>query len=312
MKKDLKAVTKELKRLAQKTEKIIKQFERLEKAQAAKESKAKKVRKVTEIDPILARIMRDKICATDIILAHIIGSRDAIEFIKSTAGGFKEKVEKKGDTGAAQKIVTEIVQRFKKGNIDLPVLPNIVQDIQNVINEPNSTANDVAGALEKDAVISIRLVSMANSPIYRAAEKIYSVKQAVPRLGFKETQNIVTAIANKNLYETKNNQFRITMEKLWQHSLGCAYCSRIIAKKLRFGDAEQIFMMGLLHDIGKPPLLKAVSENTPEDELLPMNDIVASIQEVHTDFGKEILEHWGFAQDFTRIALEHEGPNFSS
>jgi len=79
LKKDIRAVTKELKRLAQKTEKIIKQFEKLEKAQAAKEPKAKKVRKITEIDPILARIMRDKICATDIVLAHIIGSRDGID-----------------------------------------------------------------------------------------------------------------------------------------------------------------------------------------------------------------------------------------
>ncbi len=79
LEKDLKTVTKELKRLAQKTEKIIKQFERLEKAQAAKEPNAKKVRKVTEIDPILARILRDKICATDIILAHVIGSRDGID-----------------------------------------------------------------------------------------------------------------------------------------------------------------------------------------------------------------------------------------
>ncbi len=79
LEKDLKAVTKELKKLTQKTDKISKQFERLEKAQAAKEPKAKKVKKVTEIDPILARILRDKICATDIILAHIIGSRDGID-----------------------------------------------------------------------------------------------------------------------------------------------------------------------------------------------------------------------------------------
>ncbi len=79
LEKDLKVVTKELKRLAQETEKIIKQFERLEKAQAAKESKAKKVRKVTEIDPVLARIMRDKIFPTDIVFAHIIGSRDGID-----------------------------------------------------------------------------------------------------------------------------------------------------------------------------------------------------------------------------------------
>ena len=82
LKKDMKAVTKELKKLAQKTEKIIKQFEKLEKAQAAKEPKTKKVKKVTEIDPILARIIRDKICPTDIVLAHIIANRHGID-IKS-------------------------------------------------------------------------------------------------------------------------------------------------------------------------------------------------------------------------------------
>ena len=79
LKKDMKAVTKEIKRLAQKTDKIIKQFERFEKAQAAKKSKVKKVKKVIEIGPVLARILRDKICATDIILAHIIGTRDGID-----------------------------------------------------------------------------------------------------------------------------------------------------------------------------------------------------------------------------------------
>ncbi len=79
LKKDMKAVTKELKRLAQKTDKIIKQFERLEKAQAAKEPKAKKVKKVTEIDVVLARIIRNKICPTDIVLAHIIANRDGID-----------------------------------------------------------------------------------------------------------------------------------------------------------------------------------------------------------------------------------------
>ncbi len=79
LQKDMRAVTKELKKLAQRTDKIVKQFEKFEKALAAKEPKAKKVRKVTEIDVVLARIMRDKICATDIILAHIIGSRDGID-----------------------------------------------------------------------------------------------------------------------------------------------------------------------------------------------------------------------------------------
>jgi hypothetical protein len=103
LKTDMNAVTKELKRLAQKTEKIIKQFERLEKAQAAKEPKAKKVKKVTEIDVVLARIMRDKICATDIILAHIIGSRDGIDI---------KTLERK--TGFKYNTINQIVFRLKK------------------------------------------------------------------------------------------------------------------------------------------------------------------------------------------------------
>ena len=102
LKKDLKAVTRELKRLAQKTDKIIKQFERLEKAQAAKKPKAKKVRKVTEIDPILARILRDKICTTDIVLAHIIGSRDGIDLAT---------LEKK--TGIKYNTISQIVMTLK-------------------------------------------------------------------------------------------------------------------------------------------------------------------------------------------------------
>jgi len=79
LEKDLKAVTKELKRLAQRTDKIVKQFEKFEKGLAAKEPKTKKAKELTEIDPILARIIRNKICPTDIVLAHIIGSRDGID-----------------------------------------------------------------------------------------------------------------------------------------------------------------------------------------------------------------------------------------
>ena len=79
LEKDLQAVTKELTKLAQRTDKVLKQFEKFEKVLAAKEPKTKKAKEVTEIDPILARIIRNKIYPTDIVLAHIIGSRDGID-----------------------------------------------------------------------------------------------------------------------------------------------------------------------------------------------------------------------------------------
>ena len=79
LRKDLQAVTKEHKELAQKIDQIIKQLERLEKAQRTKDLKAKKLKKVPEIDPSLAHAIRRKIFPSDIVLAHIISSRDGID-----------------------------------------------------------------------------------------------------------------------------------------------------------------------------------------------------------------------------------------
>jgi len=237
-----------------------------------------------------------------------------IDFIKSTGGTLKreDKSKEKAETESMREMVIGIVQKIKDKTIELPILPKSAQDIQSVMNQSSSSAKDIANVLERDAAISVRLIHIANSPVYRGSGSFYSVKQAIPRLGIKKTQSIVSAILNKNLYETKNEQFRLLMYKLWLHSLASAYCSRVIAKKLKIGDRDKLFLMGLIHDIGKPPLIKIISETIPQDELLNMGDITICIQEVHTSFGGEVLKAFGFPQEFIKIATQHEGPKFSA
>ncbi len=96
-----------------------------------------------------------------------------------------------------QKTINGIIAGFKKGQISLPSLPTVVQDVQKAIDNPVSTTDDVAKLIETDSVISLRLISIANSAVYRGADKIQNVKQAVPRLGLKQTKSVVVAIANK-------------------------------------------------------------------------------------------------------------------
>ena len=159
-------------------------------------------------------------------------------------------------SGTPREILKDFIKKFKYGKVDLPVLPKVVQEIQKVMSNPTTTVNDLAKVIEKDAVISVRLIAVANSPMYRGTEKIITIKQAIPRLGIKETQSIVSAIANKNLYQTKDIRFKILMEKLWLHSLVTAYASRAICKKIMISETETLFFMGLIHDIGKVLLFK--------------------------------------------------------
>ncbi len=204
----------------------------------------------------------------------------------------------------------KICEKYKNGEIELPVLPKIVQEIQSVIKNPVSTADNLIRVIERDAAISIRLISIANSPIYRGTDKYTTVREAVPRLGVKEIQNIISAIATKSLYETKNQRFRKLMEKLWFHALASGYCARAIAKNLMFGDQDKIFFMGLLHDVGKLPLLKSLSEVFSNNESPNMEEVVSNVQAIHSSFGGIMLDRWGFGKEYIEIAKQHDKEEF--
>ena len=206
--------------------------------------------------------------------------------------------------------LVRIVQKMKKGEIELPVLPSIFNELQEVMKDSNSTVADLTQIIEKDAAISIRIIAGANSPLYRGTEKVTSVEKAIPRLGFKETVSIVSAISNKNLYLTDNKELKDLMERLWLHSLASAYGAKVIANKLGMGHEERYFLMGLIHDIGKALLLKALSDVCPQQVSSNMSAVYEIIQKVHANFGGVIVKRWGLTERFIKIAVEHEGPEF--
>jgi len=164
------------------------------------------------------------------------------------------------EEGTVRKMIETTVASFKAGKLDLPVMPRVVQEIQDIMNKPTSGAAELAQVIEKDASISVKLITTANSPVYRGVDKIQSVSMAISRIGLKESRSIVSAIANKGLYETKNKQFKKLMDKLWEHSLACAHGAKIISKKVYPKDVEKAFLSGLIHDIGSVLLLKSLGE----------------------------------------------------
>ena len=93
LKKKLLVVVKDLRKLSQKIDKITKRVEKIEKPQRLKETKTVKLSDFPEIDPaILARVIGEKICPTDIILGHIITNPDGIDInTLEKKTGFKDK-----------------------------------------------------------------------------------------------------------------------------------------------------------------------------------------------------------------------------
>ncbi len=198
-----------------------------------------------------------------------------------------------------------ILQKFSSGKLVPPAMPQVVFELRNVIKRQDSSVKDLADVLEKDPVLSLRLIAVARSPIYKGYGEVKSVQAAIPRLGFKETLSIVVAIANKSLYEARHPLHRVLMDKLWVHALASAYAAKLVAQSLLLEDPEGIFLMGLTHDVGKVVLLRAFAD-LPESAAVSPETILTAIQDAHPSVGVMLVKRWGFGEEFARGIALHE------
>lgn len=239
--------------------------------------------------------------------------KDFVRFLKleEAAGAAVEREEAEDKKELIQKTINSVIARLKQGKISLPSLPKVVEDVQKAIDDPITTTDDIAKIIETDSVISLRLISIANSAVYRGTDKIQTVCQAVPRLGLKQTKGVVVAIANKGIYQTDHEEFKEVLQKMWLHALACAYASRIIGVELKQENVDDLFMMGLVHDIGKVLLFKPLTDLLDKTQTITLDDIIAGSLGVHCSLGGALLEKLKFSDAFVRVARMHNDEKFS-
>ncbi len=206
--------------------------------------------------------------------------------------------------------VSQIIERFYEGKIKLPVLPSIIREVKELMGAADPSIKDLVRIVKKDMVISGKLISIANSPLYRGVDRADNLNAALVRLGIKATYGLISTLVTKELYKSKNQSLNEILIKLWLHSFACASLGKQISETLGIGNADTIFLMGIVHDIGKMLILKAVVDMYPEESLEKMPTQIA-IHEIHTTFGAAALKKMRFSKEFIQIAEFHHWNDFS-
>ncbi len=180
----------------------------------------------------------------------------------------------------------------RKGEIlavkDLPTLPGVLQEVAVLVQDPNTSTDQISKAISKDQVLSAKVLKMVNSPIYGFPGRIGSIQHALVLLGFNVIKGI---IISTSVFDVMNEN----MKGLWEHSLGCALASSAIARAIGCKDPEEYAVAGLLHDIGK--VVAAVQ--LPESRAA----IDALVKEKDIPYRKAEAEVLGFAHDRINLWL---------
>lgn len=143
---------------------------------------------------------------------------------------------------------------FFRKNFTLPALPEVVNEIQNVLSADDPDIEKVAELISSEPSLVAQALKVVNSAYYGLPQEITKVKSAIVFLGLSEIYRMVLSLSVVNTLAIKQKK---ELTDFWFHSFYTALSTRYLAKKYNpYLPFEELWSAAILHDIGKLIYLK--------------------------------------------------------
>ena len=207
-------------------------------------------------------------------------------------------------------IVDVVKSRLASGTMSVPVFHAVALRLQQVLARPDFSIDDVHQLINADPGLASQVLRASNSAFYTGLSKVSTVREAIIRLGAREVANLAMLTTQQDLYRSDDASYNALMQTLWKHSFCCAVGAKWLAQKGGFAaQAQEAFLAGLLHDIGKLFILKVMEEISHDPELkgsagpAVLNEVLTSM---HVEQGHELMVQWHMPQSYCDIVAGHE------
>lgn len=193
-------------------------------------------------------------------------------------------------------------------------LPEVALKISALVDDPNTSIDDIGKLISQDPALTIRVLAIANSPFYGLSAEVSTIARAVTVLGTKQVTDVVLSTATTNAFAGISIDL-ISVDDFWYHSLYCGLLAQELSSKHNPPLRDSMFVAGLLHDIGHlvmlnkiPELLQDALLRTVQGESLPL---YLEEKEVigfdHAQLGAELARVWNLpAYLIECIEFHHE------
>jgi putative nucleotidyltransferase with HDIG domain len=205
---------------------------------------------------------------------------------------------------------------------NLPTLPIIVNELTNILENPDTSTQAVEEVMVSDQAICTRILRIANTSFYRGnRQKVTCANEAIGTIGFDKIKDVILTTSVFKIFAGKESaEQKFSLEGMWKHSMGVAAASRSIAKYLGKTWHETAYTCGLVHDIGKVARFKLDEDNNDDqflrDSQLALDKNINFFQAEllnqsprHDYLGYLICRHWGLSGAVEGVVRWHHEPN---
>ena len=195
----------------------------------------------------------------------------------------------------------ELSQKLAAAVDRMPAFPKSVQKILELTSDVNCSPKDLVQVIDKDPVVTVKILRVVNSSYYSLPKQITSISHAVVYMGFNSVKNLALSVAAIGTLP-KNNAAGFDAQQYLLHSLATASIAKQLAPRLKEADPTDCFIAGLLHDFGKvvfaqfmPAEFKKALEHSQADGSSLHLALRETIGVDHAVVGAMLVEKWHFA-----------------
>lgn len=204
----------------------------------------------------------------------------------------------------------QILQRISS----LPPLPAAIGRLLRLVNEPDVEFKEIAKTISLDQTLTAQLLRIANSAFYGFPQEIRTVQQATVILGRYAVRNMALSLAMAKVRDQMKEDAPLRPEEFWRHSMAVACGARMLAQHQDSAAAEEVFVAGLLHDIGKIVFVEYDSDTyghllqKAQDGIGPLHVLEHETFGIdHAEVGEALCKHWNIPDALGIVVAAHHG-----
>jgi len=195
---------------------------------------------------------------------------------------------------------------------EISSIKQTVTQIINTIIDPNSSAKDLKNIIEIDPPLTAKLLKLANSAFYGYPKTISVIQEAIVCIGFEAVRELALSQKVCEIFKKADYINGYSRISLWKHSVAVAVCCKLIYRREFRERGENIYVAGLLHDIGiivfdqflHYDFLNILRKSRSEKNNL-VNVENAILHFNHADIGRAIAENWDFPVELVKAIGNH-------
>lgn len=210
----------------------------------------------------------------------------------------------------ANKSLADIIEEMIEADrVRLPVHPELALQVMECKTEAGLSSRRLWELVAQDPALLCSLFRAANSSFFSGLQNTFTIEEAVTRLGADKAAQVIEQACRDGEDCPDGELLPRYMPALWQHARGCAAGARWLANRCGYNDlAEQVYLAGLLHDIGKQFLLAALEEIAVCGEF-GMTLSEPLVEEVlatkHVEQGLRLFEEWNLPETYKEVVAGH-------